>query len=82
MQLTAQDINQTATAAAVEGDGFANRLSKAVFAVMARRQTRHVLQGLSEAQLRDCGIDRAAVLGNRPVIDADVRLTSYLASLG
>jgi hypothetical protein len=49
--------------------------------VIARRQTRRVVQGLSEAQLRDIVIDRTAVLGNRPVIEVDVRLATYLASL-
>jgi uncharacterized protein YjiS (DUF1127 family) len=81
MQLTVQDTNQSATAVPVEGGGLANRLSTAMLAVMARRRTRHVVQGLSDAELRDCGIDRAAVLGNRPVIDTDARLTTYLASL-
>jgi hypothetical protein len=52
-----------------------------MLAVVARRHTRRVVQGLSEAQLRDIGIDRAAVLGDLPVIDTDVRFASYLASL-
>lgn len=81
MQLTAQGINQSTDVAAVEGGDIANRLSKAMCALMARRRTRRVLQGLSDAQLRDSGLDRAAVLGNRPVIEHDARLATYLASL-
>jgi uncharacterized protein YjiS (DUF1127 family) len=80
MQSTIQNIDQAA-AAAVESNGLANRLRNAMLTVMARRQTTRVVQGLSEAQLRDSGIDRAAVLGNGPVIEADVRLATYLASL-
>ncbi|MGE8944017.1 hypothetical protein ACO2I3_19100 [Leptospira interrogans] len=81
MQLTAQEIHQSAIMAPVECGGLANRLSTVILALMARRQTGHVVQGLSDAQLRDAGIDRAAVLGNRRMIDADARLTTYLASL-
>ncbi len=81
MQLTAQGIDLPAVAAPVEGDHFANRLRIAMRALMARRRTRQVVQGLSDAQLRDSGIDRAAVLGSRPVIEHDARLSTYLASL-
>lgn len=81
MQLTAQGIDLPADAAPVEGDRFVNRLSMSMRALMARRRTRQVVQGLSDAQLRDSGIDRAGVLGNRPVIERDVRLATYLASL-
>lgn len=81
MQLTAQDIDHSAAVAPTDGDRFANRLSMAMRALMARRRTRQIVQGLSDVQLRDSGIDRAAVLGNRPVIDHDVRLATYLASL-
>ena len=80
MQSTIQNIDQAA-AAAVESNGLTNRLRNAMLTVMARRQTTRVVHGLSEAQLRDSGIDRAAVLGNGPVIEADVRLATYLASL-
>jgi uncharacterized protein YjiS (DUF1127 family) len=81
MQSITQDIDQSATAGAVEVDGLASRLRDAILAVVARRHTRRVVRGLSEAQLRDIGIDRAAVLGDRPMFDIDVRLATYLASL-
>jgi uncharacterized protein YjiS (DUF1127 family) len=81
MQSITQDTDQIATAGAVEVDGLASRLCDAMHAVVARRHTRRVVQGMSETQLRDSGIDRAAVLGDRPVIDTDVRLATYLASL-
>lgn len=81
MQLTAQDIDHSTGAAIVEGSGLSSRLSRAMHALIAHRQTHHVVQGLSAAQLRDSGIDRAAVLGNHPVIEHDARLATYLASL-
>lgn len=81
MQLAAQGLDQPADTAPVEGDPFANQLSMAIGMLMARRRTRQVVQGLSDAQLRDIGIDRVVVLGNRPVIEHDVRLATYLASL-
>lgn len=81
MQLTAQGLDQSADVAPVEGGDLANRLSKAMGSLMARRRTRRVVQDLSDAQLRDSGIDRAAILGNRPVFEHDARLATYLASL-
>jgi hypothetical protein len=81
MQSTTQNIDEATTAAAVEENHLAERLRDAMLLAMARRHTRRVVQGLSKAQLRDSDIDRVAVLGNRPVIDADVRLATYLASL-
>lgn len=81
MHSTTQDIELTDGADAAEGNGLADRLCNAMLTVIARRQTRRVVQGLSEAQLRDIGIDRTAVLGDRPVIEVDVRLATYLASL-
>ena len=81
MHSTTQDIELTDGADAAEGNGLADKLCNAMLMVIARRQTRRVVQGLSEAQLRDIGIDRTAVLGNRPVIEVDVRLATYLASL-
>lgn len=63
------------------GNRLVSTLRGAMAAIMARRQTRRVVQSLSDAQLRDSGIDRADVLGNRPVIDVDARLATYLASL-
>jgi len=80
MHSTTQDIELTDGADA-EGNGLADKLCNAMLTVIARRQTRRVVQGLSEAQLRDIGIDRTAVLGNRPVIEVDARLATYLASL-
>jgi uncharacterized protein YjiS (DUF1127 family) len=81
MQSITQDTDQIAAAGAVEVDGLASRIRDAMHTVVARRHTRRVVQGMSETQLRDSGIDRAAVLGDRPVIDTDVRLATYLASL-
>ena len=81
MQSTTQGIVQAATAAAVEEDRLVKRLLNAMLLAMACRNTRRVVQGLSETQLRDSGIDRAAILGNGPVIAADVRLATYLTSL-
>ena len=81
MHSTTQDIELTDGADAAEGNGLADKLCNAMLTVIARRQTRRVVQGLSEAQLRDIGIDRTAVLGNRPVIEVDVPLATYLASL-
>lgn len=81
MQPIAQSIEQTPTAGPVEVANVAGNLLDAMLAIMARRHTRRVVQGLSEAQLRDSGINRAAVLGNRPVIQHEVRLATYLASL-
>jgi uncharacterized protein YjiS (DUF1127 family) len=81
MQSTIQDIDQTTTAAAVEENRLAKRLRNAMLLAMARRNTRRVVEGLSEAQLKDSGIDRVPVLGNRPVFDVEARLATYLASL-
>lgn len=76
-----QNIARPAAAGAIGGNGLASRFREAVFTFLACRRTRHVVQSLSDDQLRDCGIDRAAVVGGRPVIDPDTRLTTYLASL-
>ena len=81
MHSTTQDIKLADGADAAEGNSLADKQCNAMLTVIARRQTRRVVQGLSEAQLRDIGIDRAAVLCNRPVIEVDVRLATYLASL-
>lgn len=81
MHSTTQNIGLTGAAGATEGNGLADRLCKAMLTVIARRRTCSVVQGLSDAQLRDCDINRAAVLGNRPVVEADVHLITYLASL-
>jgi uncharacterized protein YjiS (DUF1127 family) len=81
MKSTTQDFDQAVIAAAVEDNGVAKRLRDVLCRAMARRNTRRVVQGLSDAQLRDSGIDQAAVLGNRPVVDVDARLATYLASL-
>jgi hypothetical protein len=81
MKSTTQDFDQAVIAAAVEDNGVAKRLRDVLFQAMARRNTRRVVQGLSDAQLRDSGIDQAAVLKNRPVVDVDARLATYLASL-
>lgn len=81
MQTINQDIDHAAKTAFTEDKGVSSRLRGAIFAVMARRQTRRVVQSLSDAQLRDAGIDRAAVFGNRPVIEVDARVAIYLASL-
>ena len=43
--------------------------------------TRRIVAGLSDGQLRDVGIDRSTVLGNRPVIDIDAGLAHHLMSL-
>jgi hypothetical protein len=80
MQATTQDIDQAAIAA-VEQNRLAERLRNGILLAMGRRNTRRLVPGLSDAQLNDGGIDRAAVLGNRPVIEVDVRLATYLASL-
>jgi hypothetical protein len=81
MKSTTQDFDQAVIAAAVEDNGVAKRLRDVLFRAMTRRNTRRVVQGLSDAQLRDSGIDQAVVLGNRPVIDVDASLATYLASL-
>jgi hypothetical protein len=76
-----QNADQAASSAHPSVKAFATSLGDALVAAMARRQTRHIVRGLSEAQLRDSGIDPASVLGDRPVIVSDVRLETYLASL-
>lgn len=85
MQSITHDIDHPAIAATEgvgsHGNGLVNRPRGAMAAVMARRQTRRIVQSLSDAQLRDSGINRVDVLGNRPVIDVDARLATYLASL-
>jgi hypothetical protein len=43
--------------------------------------TRRVVAGLSKAQLRDIGVDRSSVLGNKPVLVVDVGVETYLMSL-
>jgi uncharacterized protein YjiS (DUF1127 family) len=81
MQSTTHDIDQVTIAAAVEVSSLASRLRAAMLATMARWRTRRVVQDMSDAQLRDIGIDRTEILGNRPVIKVDARLATHLASL-
>ena len=78
MQSTTQGMDQATPA---EDSRLAKRLRNAMSLAIARWNTRRVVQGLSEAQLKDIGVDRAAVLSNGPAIEADVRLATYLASL-
>ena len=56
------------------------RIGEVIHGAMARRHTRRVVAGLSDAQRRDSGIDPALVLGNRPAIEVDARLATTLAS--
>ncbi len=52
----------------------AEALGQAWAAMCARR----VVAGLSDAQLKDVGIDRAELFGNRPTIEVPARLMSSL----
>jgi len=56
------------------------RTRQALSEALARSRTRRVI-ALSDAQLRDIGVDRSAVLGNKPVISFDAGITTYLMSL-
>jgi uncharacterized protein YjiS (DUF1127 family) len=47
----------------------------------ATRRTRLVVAGLSDAQLRDLGIDRAAIVGNRPAIEVPAGLMRSLMDM-
>jgi len=57
------------------------RTRQALSEALARSRTRRVIAKLSDAQLRDIGVDRSAVLGNKPVISFDAGITNYLMSL-
>lgn len=51
---------------------------------LVRERTRRVIADLSGAQLRDAGIDRSKVLGDKPVISVDVGVTTsvQISALG
>jgi uncharacterized protein YjiS (DUF1127 family) len=57
------------------------RLHHALGGALARSRTRRIVAGLSEDQLRDAGIDRSGVLGNKPVISVAAGVATYLESL-
>jgi uncharacterized protein YjiS (DUF1127 family) len=76
-----QAVPSIARPAAPAGGHWAARLRDAIAGMLARRETRRVVATLSAAQLNDCGIDSAAVLGNRPVVEHHARLTTSLASI-
>jgi hypothetical protein len=48
---------------------------------LARHATCAGISSLSQAQLRDAGIDRAATCGNRPTLPIDSALMANLMSL-
>lgn len=52
-----------------------------IFRVVLRSNTRRHLMDLSDEQISDAGIDRSAVLGNKPTFEADARRDTYLMSL-
>lgn len=81
VQPISQDFDQTGAAMTGTRNNLVTAISLAVFGFLARRRTRHVIQNLSTEQLRDAGIDRADVFGNRPVIEVDRDPTRFLASL-
>jgi hypothetical protein len=56
------------------------RIDKTIHGFVARIRNRDVVANLSQAQLFDCGIDQAKILGNRPKIEVDARHMRYLRS--
>ena len=81
MHEISRDFPHAVTPADFDGSNLAAHLRAIISRTMAGRQTRRVVEGLSDAQLKDSGIDRAMVLGNRPSMEFDARLATYLASL-
>lgn len=75
MQLITRGIEQTATAGTIEEIGFVGKLRDVLLAVAARRHTRRIVQGLSEGQLRDSGIDRGS---RRPTGDRNRCVSRHL----
>jgi hypothetical protein len=54
---------------------------QAIWRIWAGWYTRRIVTDLSDAQLRDAGIDRSAVLGDAPRIEVDAGVMRYLMSL-
>jgi uncharacterized protein YjiS (DUF1127 family) len=52
-----------------------------MFRFVNRSNTRRLVMDLSDEQISDAGIDRASVLGNKPILHVDARTTTYLHSL-
>ena len=69
-----QELPRTAALPRADLPGVAARIGQAVRSFLVRSRTDRIVAGLSEDQLRDIGVDRSTVLGNRPamVIEAGV----------
>jgi uncharacterized protein YjiS (DUF1127 family) len=57
---------------------FRAAIVEAVGQALAAMRARRVVAELSDAQLKDAGIDRAQLFGNRPTIEVPARLMASL----
>jgi len=76
-----QELPQAATFPFPNLSAARGRLHRVLCRALMRSRTRRVVADLSEAQLRDAGIDRSTVLGAKPMIAVEARVTTYLISL-
>ncbi|QEL21816.1 hypothetical protein FQV39_03930 [Bosea sp. F3-2] len=76
-----QAFPQAATFSILNLSGALGRICRAFGRALVRERTHRVIADLSETQLRDAGIDRSKVSGDKPVISIDAGVTTYLMSL-
>lgn len=76
-----QELSQTVALPSADLDSMAARIGQAVRGFLLRSRTRRVVVGLTDDQLRDIGVDRAEVLGNRPAIAVEAGVMRHLMSM-
>jgi uncharacterized protein YjiS (DUF1127 family) len=73
-----QELSQTVALPAANLRSMLERVCQPVSKALAYWHTRRIVKNLSDAQLRDIGVDRSMVLGNRPMISVDAGVPAYL----
>jgi len=81
MLLGSQNAHGVAIAQRRETAGMAALLVSALRASLASARNRQAIAGLTDQQLIDVGIERSAVLGDRPTIEVEAGVMPYLMSL-
>ena len=78
---TAQEVSQVGTLPSINLGAVLPRIARALCGAVGRSRTRSIVAKLSEDQLRDIGVERSTVLGNKPAISVDIGVMTYLMSL-
>lgn len=81
MSEVTQPLSPTIALPSAGLDSILGRVGQGLRSALTRRHTCRVFAGLTDDQLRDIGVDRATVLGNKPVIAVEAGVMPRLMTM-